>query len=322
MAELTYRQFLPGDEKAINEGFNDVFGLQRSIEEWQWKFPAEPEGRFIMFAEDATHRVMAHYAAVPVRLRRGELEVRAGQIVDVFSRPEARTGLATARAFLTTVDTYRRTYCETGILSVCYGFPSRRPLKLGSLRSGYLEMPPQPVHVLRKAAAGKSRLFHWHSVRLGFDPDAAQRLWARAQSRYAMTAVRDAAWLRRRLTSRPGVEYVHLVAWRRDEPAACAVVRLCGRVMSWVELVWDGNDARSLAALDRSVISLARAEGCERAELWLDGDRAATEALVALGWVETEHPEVWLTLRSFHPEIDPNWVPGHFYITQSDADLV
>jgi hypothetical protein len=322
VSEIQHRRYRPGDEEAINQGFNDVFGLQRSLAEWHWKFAVEPEGRWIMLGVGEHGRVLAHYGAVPVRLQAGTLEVRAGQIVDVYSRPEARTGLATARAFLTTVDTFIRELCTPDQLALCYGFPSGRPLKLGSLRSGYTQMPPQRVHMLRRPAQGRGLLLHFHRVGSGFDPAAVDQLWQRARNRYAIAARRDAAWLRRRLTGRPGVEYTHLVAWRRGAPAACAVVRAMGKFLQWVELVWDGEDVRALAALDRRVAAIARAAGCERMEMWLDGDRAATEALVALGWDELENPEVRLVVHSFHSEIDPASVPGRFYLTMSDADLI
>ena len=49
--EVVYRPFRVGDEEAVNRGFNEVFRLERSMDEWSWKFPAEPDGRLIMLAE-------------------------------------------------------------------------------------------------------------------------------------------------------------------------------------------------------------------------------------------------------------------------------
>ena len=69
MAEVGYRPYRDGAEAAINQGFNDFFGLQRPLAEWHWKFAAEPEGRHIMVAVDPVGRVQGHYGAVPARMQ-------------------------------------------------------------------------------------------------------------------------------------------------------------------------------------------------------------------------------------------------------------
>jgi hypothetical protein len=304
MAEVCYRPCRDSDEAAINQSFSEVFGLQRPLEEWRWKFQSEPEGRFVMIAVDEAGHVLAHYGAVPVRMRIGDLSLRAGQIVDVFSRPNVRQGLSAGRVFLTTVDTFYRDFCVTGLIGLCYGFPSERPLKLGALRSGYAQVPPQRIHVLRRSSHGRVWRLDRHDVRAGFQPDAVDALWQRAHDRYRVAAVRDAAWLRRRLTGRPGVDYQHFVAFRRDIPVGLAVVRSNANVVQWVELVWDGEDRRCLLALDRAVTSFAHRARTERIELWLDGDRTAT------------------VVRPLLAAIDPSMVSGTLYVTMSDGDLV
>jgi len=84
-----------------------------------------------------------------------------------------------------------------------------------------------------------------------------------------------------------------------------------GPVLQWVELVWDGQDVRALAALDRRIGALARAAGCARIEMWLDGDRAATEALVALGWEELENRmSGWSCIRFTQGSTRPGYQAG------------
>ncbi len=323
MAEVTYRLYRPGDEERINAEFNRVFGLDRPLAEWRWKYPAEPEGRWIMVAAGERDRILAHYGAVPVRLRVEALEVRAGQICDVYTVPETRHGLAAARTSIATVHAF---YAQCGApdkLALLYGFPGTRHLSLGLARLGYDEMPPQPVPVWRRSPERRARLFSGHAVRAGFDAGAAGALWSGACARYPVAAVRGAAWLSRRFTGRPGVEYVHLVARRRGRPAALAVVRLQGRLASWADLVWDGEDRRALAALDRAVVAVARRAGAAGLEMWLDGDDAAEAVFAGLGWERGTHPDgLVMVARSFHPEIAAASFAGRFYLTMGDADLV
>jgi hypothetical protein len=322
MVEQLVRPFAEGDEQAVNDGFNRAFGLGRTLDEWRWKFPAEPEGRYLMLTTDATGTVLAQYGAISVRFKAWDLRVRAGQIVDVYSAPEVRGGLATAKTFLRTADTFIETYCKPEALAVCYGFPSKRPLRLGVLRTGYAQMPPQPVSLWQRPSAARGRWLSGHKVVEGFVKPAIDELWARSRERYVMSGERDGQWLERRFTGRPGVAYLHLSAWRGGRCRAWAVLRLTVPVASWAELVWDGEDERALAALDRAAAAAACRAGAERLEMWLDGDQQAAAALARLSWVRQDHPLVHLVVHSFHPGIPPHEIPGRIYLTMADADLV
>lgn len=322
MDDVIFRPYAPGDGTAINDGFNRAFGLARTLAEWEWKFPAEPEGRWIFLAVDRGGGILAHYGVVPVRVQAAGLVVRAGQIVDVYSREGAHRGLATARIFLRTVSTFIARFCHPDDLALCYGFPGTRALKLGVMRSGYDQVPPQPVTVWRRPAAMRSAVFTGHTVRAGFDRGAADVLWARAHTRYPFAGVRDGGWLERRFHGRPGVEYLHLSAWRRGRPHAWAVLRRAAPVTAWAELVWDGEDLRALAALDRAAVRWARRQGVAALEMWLDADPAAAHGLARWGWVASTHPDIRLVTHCFHPAIEPAAISGHFYVTMGDADLV
>jgi len=323
MDDAVIRPYHAGDEAAINDAFNAVFGADRALAEWAWKFQGEPEGRWIMVAVAPHGEVLAQYAAVPARFKVDDRVVRAGQLVDVFTRREARRGLATGRLFLETV---RRFFVDFGApdrLAVQYGFPGERHLRLGVGHLGYGEMPLQPVGYWVRPARRRGSAFTGHRVRSGLDRAAADDLWRRAAPRYRVGVVRDAAWLLRRFTGRPGVEYQHLSAWRRGRVHAWAVVRVRETAVAWAELVWDGEDPGALAALDRAIAGRARAAGVGEVELWLMGDGEAETALARLGWTRGEQPQgLNVGGRSFHPDIAMAAFPGRLYVTMGDADLV
>jgi hypothetical protein len=323
MTDVTVRAYAAGDELSINEGFNEVFRLQRSLDEWRWKYQDSPEGRWMMVAVDENNRVIAHYGAVPVRMQIGGLVVRAGQPVDNFSLPEARGNLAASRVYVRTVEAFFDGFGGPDRLAVLFGFPGERHLRLGLARLGYGHMEPQPVGYWLKPTRRTPGSRTGHEVRQGFDRDAVDELWTRAARRYAAAAVRDGAWLARRFNGRPGVEYLHLSAWRRGRAHACGVIRADEGSLRWAELVWDGEDPRALAALDETITSGRFAEGAARVELWLMGDEEAATALRSLGWEPGQHPQkLVLVARSFHPDIDVATLPGRFYVTMGDSDLV
>ena len=326
MDDVTFRPYRPGDEVAINEGFNEVFGLSRSLDEWRWKFPDQPEGRFIMLALDPAGRVFAHYAAVAVPFQAQGRHVTAGQIVDIYSRREARAGLAAAHVFRATVRAFVTTFCRPERIAAAYGFPGTRHMSLvriGVASLGEAEMPPLPVPVWTRPTARRGARWPHHEVTNGFDAAAIDGLWLRAAHRYPVAVVRDAARARARFLARPGVEYVHLVARRRSVPHAWGVVRLQEASASLADLAWDGDDPRALAALDRAVGDLARRAGVIRTEMWLSGDPAAEEALARLGWDRGLRPDgLAMAAYTFHSELDVSAFPASFYLTMGDADLV
>ncbi|MFZ5786512.1 MAG: GNAT family N-acetyltransferase, partial [Acidobacteriota bacterium] len=302
---LTIRPFQPGDEAAINDGFNAVFGLNRPLEEWRWKFHDGPEGRWIMLAVDGDGCVCAHYGAVPVRMRVGDVTFRAGQPVDIFTRPAARRGLAAARTLEATVERFFAEFGHRDRLALLFGFPGHRHLRLGLARLGYEQMPPLPVRQWVRDAGRSGKWLHRHRVAMGFDRETAEELWSRAGRRYGAAVVRDGERLARRYTARPGQDYLHLFATRRGTAHAWCVARI-GAPVTWVaDLLWDGEDRRALEALDREVATAARAAGAERLAMWLMGDAAAERALSDLGWRETLQSDGLATVaRSFDARID------------------
>lgn len=322
------RRYRPGDGPAINRGFERVFGKTREIEEWEWKFPVGEREETILVAEE-DGEVLAHFAAVPVSLQVDGRRIRAGQVVDVYS--VRRQGL-----FLRLVDRFYEELCGPGRLELIYGFPGQRHFRLGVRRLRYSE--PVPVGFWsRRVEPGDRSLGRpgralrggwraWASgVTLGeaVAPAAVDRLWARASSRLPVCAVRDRVWIGRRFADRPGVDYLHRGVRRRGEPAALAVLRLEGSLLHWAELVWDGEDRRTLRELDAEVDRIARRAGARECRLWLAGDPVAEAVLEERGWRPgTEPQDLHLGAVSFLADLDPLAVCRRLYLTMGDADLV
>ena len=323
MADFTVREYAAGDEVAINEGYNRALGRRRPLTEWWWKFPDSPEGRWIMIAKGEDAGLLAHFAAVPVRMQVGSLQIRAGQITDGFSLPGANRHLEVGRVYTQTVDAFLLRFGVPDGLALLYLFPSERDLRPAVPNPRFTEMSPQPVGYWVRSARRRHELSTGHEIRQGVDLRAADELWRRASGRYEMALVRNGTWLRRRFTGRPGVEYLQLSAWREGRAHAWAVVCAQRAVTMWADLVWDGEDPGALAALDRAIVAGSAAVQAGRLEMWLMGDQAAAEALRRLGWELHVHPEkLALVAWSFHPDIDANRYRDRLYVTMGDSDRV
>ncbi len=318
MAEALYRHYRAGDEVEINDGFNQVFGLNRPLDEWTWKFPERPEGHWITLAVEPNGRVLAHYGAVAMQVRFGREQVRAGQIVDAYSRPEVRG----TRVFSTCYERFIDSFGTPDGLPLMFGFPGRYHYEMGLKVLKYVPIGSVPYWV--RGTRWRPSLRGWgFEIRHGFSAEAADDLWRRSAERYDVAAVRDSDWLARRYCGRPGVEYTHLSVWRRGRPHAWAVARAQEGTLRWVELVWDGKATGALVALDRALDRLARRLSCTNLELWLGGDSDAERILERLGWAHRPCPQdLLIVARSFDSRADLKRMQRSFYVTMGDSDLV
>lgn len=318
-AGLQLRPFVPGDERGINEGFNDVFGTRRSLEEWRWKFGAGGElGR--MLVAELEGEIVAHFGLLAVPLVWRGRRLILGQTVDCYAK--RRQGVVQSRVFeqlFRAVDEH-----FGGELDGLFGFPGQRHMKLGQLRLGYA--PARPVVVWRRFVRPEPRSTRrshtWPTA------GAIDQVWRSAAGRLGAAFDRDAAQMRRRFTGRPGVEYLPIVTsrwWGRLE--ALAVVRPQQEAertsLLVTDLVWDGRRDRGLAELDRMLDVEANDLGATQIEMWLVGDPLAEALLASLGWHSELHPlGLGATAVSFRSDFDAAALLGELYFTMGDADLV
>lgn len=316
MSDAVLRPFRKGDEAAINDGFNRTFGARRTLDDWHWKYPAEPEGRWVMLATTQEGALLAHYGAVASRFRCGTVTVRAGQITDAYAVPEVQG----KRVFTDCYEEFIRAFGRPGCLPLMYGFPNVRHYGMGLKVLKYVPLGPVPC--LRHAGRRGVLLPPWSGVKKGFDRGAVDDLWRRAEQRYPFGNQRDGAWIGRRYGGRPGVEYVHLSVWRGGCAEAWGVVREMGERLFWIELVWDGVREGALAVLSRSVVKLARRRRLPVVEMWLRGDAAAEAVLAGNGWQRRpEVDAVRAVARTFQGEVDLDAIGAGWYVTAGDSDL-
>ncbi|MEO7793849.1 MAG: GNAT family N-acetyltransferase [Thermoanaerobaculia bacterium] len=326
----TLRTYAPGDEEAIQRGFTEVFGVDRSLAQWRWKFLEPPRGARIVLAFDAADELVCQYAAIDLDILWAGAPTRAAQIVDVFSR--RRRGLGRrGGAFERTLERFLAG-CAAAVDGVAfvYGFPGERHQRAGTVTGHYFE--PSAVERLSRQVGSAATAPAWRPARNwiseGFDVHATDRLWQRSRERYPFATVRDAAWFRWRYERRPGGSYLQLGLRRAGELRAWAVVNLDATPESahWVDLLWDGERAADLAELaaaveERAAARPAGVEGGGRAvELWLRGDRSAREVLIDRGYSGRLEPLLRLSTITFDPRVRVPEVLERFYLTMGDSD--
>lgn len=326
-AELVIRPFEPGDEQAVNNGFNQTFRLERSLDEWAWKFPPQPDGRLIMLAE-IEDALVAHYSGMPVRFTIDGREWSGAQIVDVFSTRAARRGFTRKGVWVRTVEEFFSTFGDSGRANLLYGFPSPRPLRLGVLQLGYDSVEPQPITYLSRipGEASSSRRRHLYRAELASDWEPRlDVLWQRVRGSYPVAVVRDADRALHRFAGHPTVHYHRFLVFPRfgRTPVGFVVFRSDEGRCRWVDLLWDHRHPGALELINHLSAGLAVQTGAEIEELWLNGDPAGQERLEARGFRPSEVPgQLVMVARAFDDEVDLAALDGRVYLTMADADLV
>jgi hypothetical protein len=325
--DYTVRPYRPGDEEAINQGFNRAFRRDRSLDEWAWKFPIEPEGRLIMVAE-SNGELLAHYSALRLRFQVEDEVWPTGHVVDVFATRPVRSGISLRGAFVATGEEFYRHFGADGDTPLFYGFPGPRHRRQGELQLSYDEMPFQPAtYLTRRPPEPSSRI---RRLRYRAEParDWEPRLddlWQRVRRSYPVATVRDAEWALRRLAGHPTVRYHRFLVMPRfgRRPLGWVAFRTDQSRCRWVDLLWDHRHPGVLELIHHLSARLAVQTGAESEELWLTGDREGVARLEARGFVAMPEPnDLMMTSRKFTSEIDYSRFDGRVYLTMADCDLV
>jgi hypothetical protein len=328
MPTLEVRQFRDGDEGAINDGFNRVFGKQRSIEEWAWKYRADEPPLPIVVAWDGA-QVAAHNGGIRARIQIDGRRFEAVQGVDTYSlaamkrRPEWRT------AWSEVMDRFAEVAAQGFGASLLYGFTGGRAVSHMVVRARWNSVEPRriPLFVRLERPVERSLASRFFSARPVVDEEPAlDQLWHRVSERYPVAVIRDAAFFRYRFGGHPSVQYHRWLIFPRFSrtPVAFVAFRSDDGCCRWVDLLWDDRHPGALELIDHLSRRLAAQTGASREELWLDGDDDAARWLRTFGFSDSPDPSsVARVTRILDDEVSPDALAeGRFYTTMADADLV
>lgn len=319
-----YRQ---GDEIAINDAFNRVFGKRRSVEEWAWKYRAHEPPCPIVAAWDGD-RLAAHNGGIAADYQVDGRRMVALQGADTFSLAVAERQPEWRDSWQQVMDHFGEIAANRFGASLLYGYTGGKAISHMVARARWDSVSPRriPLLVRRRRPPTRSMASRLFRARLiDGDESGLDRLWERAGRRYPVSVVRNANHVRRRLSGHPTVRYHRWLIRPRWSwtPAAFVAFRTDGGVVRWVELVWDGRPG-ALELVDHLSRCLTEQTGAEREELWLDGDPEAAEWLELFGFEGAPDPSGVVRVTKFLDKgLDHEaFAPGSVYTTMADADLV
>lgn len=304
------RDYQPGDETTITAMFGAVFDQVLTEAHWRWKYAgAGLTPPIARLAFDDSGRLVGHAGALPLRGWRQGRPLPFFQICDVMVHPDARGQLGGRNLFTRLARELLSGLAGRWPEAFAYGFPGRRPFRLGEYVRVYGAIEPaqslhRPAHKLLLPLPGTQSL-DWDDVRL----DA---LWTRLAPNLPLTVVRDRTYLRWRYAAHPRYRYqllgLHLArrlfGWaviQQDETRLWVIDLLVAR--RWLKL--------ALRALERMAGTL----GLTEVEIWLPASwRDRLDSLI-------ESTEIIVTHMVWRPSLPTATVREELYYTMGDLDI-
>jgi len=112
------RIYRPGDEGQILDLFTRVFGLERSLAHWRWKFMDNPAGQQITLAVRESGQVIGQFAGLPVLVATPEKTFVLTQGIDHMVDPGCRR----AGVFSSMATHFFTAFVKSGQAIAWYGF--------------------------------------------------------------------------------------------------------------------------------------------------------------------------------------------------------
>lgn len=354
MPSYVVRHFRDGDEVEINRLFNQVFGTNRTMEEWQWKFRRNPAGAIHVEVAEEGGKLIGHYASLPAFFTYQGTTIPVSIPCDNFVHPDYRGGFRGVQKAMHEYHTVfsdwfpkfgfgcpnaahyaigKRIlkYKDVGEIPVLF---RRMSLRLG-IRSKIPGLSNSIVNSLSELArlpskwALTARLRRVPDIRTAVVSEFDERvdaLWARVHKGFNVACIRNLAFLRWRF-SRPGYEYRIVTAARGEELAGYIVTSVRdedGARIGYMVDMLSASDEASAALTARALLQL-HADGADYALCWMLTDKPQSAVLHQFGFAPREpaFPPVKVVFQNGDPATISDSVLGrleNWYLTMADSD--
>jgi hypothetical protein len=312
------RLYREGDEKQIVRLFRTVYGQDLTVEQWRWKYLGQGNVRaYAAVGVAPDGEIVAHFGALPIRMRFRDRSIQAFQLVDAMVKAEWRAktlGLPPNQSI------FYRLGCllyET-YTTFFYAFPGVVYRSWG-LKAGHIE--DALVVVEYRCRCGDVRRNAGRGYALKplnpLDP-RIDSLWLDVRESLRWSAARDREFLRWRFAANPFRAhrfYALVHPFRRG-------------LLGWVVLRDDGRDVRvmdllfrdgMLPALLARTARVAGRNGAEHLRLWLPDRYRAT--LLAAGFAAVDI-QTWMPAFRHVRVADPDEIRPNLYYTMGDTDFL
>jgi cyclopropane fatty-acyl-phospholipid synthase-like methyltransferase len=321
---FTIRPYQPGDESAIQTSFAQVFPSYRTDETWHWIYTHNPDGARIMLTWADNGELAAHYACTVHQAICAGRTTSVGFIRDVFSTPRYRAFTQGRRGvFVQNFMAFLEKWTGQDKLVLLFGFPSKRPLRLGKLLMKY--QPFSNWHYYRYTIP--LQLSQHNPIGLIQTPEkfetAYDKLWEKRAGQYSFIICRSARFLNWRFIDIPHKKYWiwAFSAFLSPDVLGYVVITPNKPVAQLVDFCFPETPELAQSCWQQ-VVDILRWRGVKMLETWFSAAYPEKERLQKLGFKPNPRPEmITPVFRIFHPELDLQWTDAHFSYTMADSDL-
>ncbi|MCF8120603.1 MAG: GNAT family N-acetyltransferase [Deltaproteobacteria bacterium] len=334
------RSYETGDEHHIVPMFNEIFGENRNLDHWYWKFRDNPFGSHqVCMAFSPDGKMVSHYAGFPVpicaEMSHGRtLNFTVPQIGDTMTHPSVRRiGLGKTGILARTAHYYYARFCE-GLVPFGYGPNTANMRKLGERYLGYTYLDPIPYWVLNlsftrvRRPGLLSRMVKGYTVQEVYTVDEEwNTLFDRLCPLYKFLIKRDATYIKWRYLDCP--DHIHRVfaLRKRGELVGWSVFSVKDNRLLWGDALLDKKHLKGLSHLLYHVVKEGY-PGVETIEAWFSRHPDWwSNHLKTLGFEIVEEPDklafcyhtFWndiLETETLHEKLN-----HYFYYTWGDSDL-
>lgn len=327
--------YQPGDEKGILELFKQVFGVDRSMDIWNWEYRDCPHGLHSYIGRHEDGQIVSQFCSIPSRVKIGSGEYTFGQMVDSMVHPDFRGSLKKKGLFATNVQCYVDRYGHTDEEVIMMGLPNPQAFRVGRKLCGYVPMTKIYVHTksiepdTTLAMPDEDVSFRMNKFRVQvvqrFSDDVAD-LWDRVSPQHEVATIRSAEHLNWRFPDSPQWDYV-LVEARSDDGVLQGYCVLRQKWLDQPDLViadWfvDNEFPGAPNALLATAEHLARKAGMHQIKCLLNPMCEESRFFEDSGY-DLAPTTFRMVSRTYDPTIvTVPWLNRHWYYTLGDFDVV
>jgi Acetyltransferase (GNAT) domain len=251
------------DAPGVRRIFAAAFGRELTAEEWEWKYPRNPDGWISVVAE-AEGRIVGHYGGWPMRAIIGGRERTIMSLGDVITEKSVRALGGRRNVFRSMAERMFAILRERDI-PFGFGFPNPRAFVVGERLLGYRAHFPvrEIVFDLPPALPRASDAVASEWVDTSFDG-----LWERARGLLRCGLVRDRQRMNWRYHARPDRYYRFVTVRDSDGDLALGVLSLAGDSALVVDALLGDPSPATSRRLFHALSGEAAAMGARRLVFW------------------------------------------------------
>jgi hypothetical protein len=319
---MQIRPYNPGDEEAILALDARVLPSvwnRRTMDNWHWKFTEKnPSGHSIIWIAEFESRIIAHFAAVPYRLKIFDEEVAASHSIGALVDEEYQN-----RGLLKLLgDKIWKGLAERGIFFT-WGFPNERASRFHKAILGYEDLINFDVWKIEKSDIGTARSNPaWRAIDV-FDADF-DRLWEECSGDYDIAVVRNRTYLNWRYLQRPDWQYFPFGLYEKKALKGYVVLKIYredrikrGHI---VDIFSHREDRDSLNLLVGGSLDFFSEQDVDEATVWIWGNSLIEDLLAEKAFVKIPADiPLLLRINGKHPCQDQIRDNSHWYFTMGDS---